>query len=102
LRENNRAPRTPVSHALWCGVRVVRQADPGHEESPLYIQGIQRKAGNPPLRALRKCSRIPATEPGDTDALRKDNASSSAASRPRGGLREGAIKPSVPIVIDSR
>ena len=102
LRKNNRALRTVVCSALCCGMRVIRQTSPGHEASPLYIQGIQRKTGNPPLRALRKCSRIPVTGPSDTDALRKDNAASNTASRPRGGLREGAVQPPIPIVIDLR
>jgi hypothetical protein len=48
LRENMWAPRTSVRHALWREVRVVRQTNPGHEDSPLFIQGDQRETGNPP------------------------------------------------------
>jgi hypothetical protein len=62
-RGKDQAFGTATGYAFSRAIRVVRQTDPGHEGSPLSIQGIQRKSDNPPLRALRKCSRTPTTRP---------------------------------------
>jgi hypothetical protein len=59
---------------LLSRTRVVSSIDPGHESTPLYIQGIHRKNGNPSFRVGKKLPGFRQLDSGDTDALRKDNA----------------------------